>query len=91
MEATTNRVGWLVDRLDEAEQEIERLHDEVADWRTRARAAEGRLGDEEAAKRNSLKVVVYEAGIRQILNNPTMDRADVQGRLMTMLQDQGGM
>lgn len=86
-EATANRVGWLVDRLDEAEQEIERLNDEVADWRTRARVAE-----EEAKKpdkKTADKLAVYTSMIRQILNNPTMDRADVQGRLMTLMQDQG--
>lgn len=88
-----SRLWWLVEKLDAAEGRIEELEDEVADWRARARAAEMGLSDGQKDKLDEYmkKVAAYESTIRQIVNNPTMKREDVQGRLMTILQDQGAM
>lgn len=95
-EAKTQRgIQWLLDKLETVELQNEELEAEVAIWRERAMAAElerdRNVGEAQKVAATNSRIAVYESAIRQIVNNPTMRREDVQGRLLTILQDQGAM
>jgi chaperonin cofactor prefoldin len=88
-ETRANRVHWLVDKLEATEIANDELtaRCEELEAQVESLAKSDREADEKLKRKN----IAYESAIRQIVNNPTMKREDVQGRLLTILQDNGAM
>lgn len=84
-----DRVRWLVDKLEATEVANDELTARCEELEAQVEALQ--RSDKEADERLKRKNIAYESAVRQIVNNPTMKREDVQGRLLTVLQDNGAM
>lgn len=84
-----DRVRWLVDKLEATEVANDELTARCEELEAQVESLQ--RSDKEADERLKRKNIAYESAVRQIVNNPTMKREDVQGRLLTVLQDNGAM